>query len=191
MAGRMKVQFTGKSMEKTSQIISAEHQKDYERLDAIQNFDVYDKFVQLTQEQGDCGSCYAVAALAMLESRFWKKYPKDRIKLSVQQAIDCSVQNQGCDGGYPYLVEKFGEEYHLVEEKHRPYKEKTKDNQCFEPLKGELKRIFKVKNRQYVGGAYGKSSEYHIMKEVEKNGPITVSFEPDMAFNVYSKGIYE
>lgn len=29
------------------------------------------------------------------------------------------------------------------------------------------------------------------MDEVYRNGPITVSFEPDEAFNVYSYGIYE
>ena len=37
--------------------------------------------------------------------------------------MDCSVQNQGCDGGYPYLVEKFGEEYHLIDDNCRPYTE--------------------------------------------------------------------
>jgi len=65
----------------------------------------------------------------MLESRYRIKTSREgkeeKIHLSIQQALDCSVQNQGCDGGYPYLVEKFGEEYHLIEAKYRPYLEKT------------------------------------------------------------------
>ena len=80
----------------------------------------------MTQEQKDCGSCYAVATLAMLEARYFIKN-KEKLKLSVQQVLDCSVQNQGCDGGYPYLVEKFGEEFHLIEDKYRKYTQKTKE----------------------------------------------------------------
>lgn len=96
--------------------------------------------------------------------------------------IDCSVQNQGCDGGYPYLVEKFGAEYHIIEEKYRPYIAKTEVGQCNNPLMGDLQRFFKVTQRKYVGGSYGRSNEYEMMKELKENGPIVVSFEPDEGF---------
>jgi len=43
----------------------------------------------------------------MLEARYQQE-TNEPITLSIQHAMDCSVQNQGCDGGYPYLVEKFG-----------------------------------------------------------------------------------
>ena len=52
---------------------------------------------------------------------------------------------------------------------------------------------------QYLGGAYGKSSEKKMMKEIHENGPIVVSFEPGkirffifpgMDFMYYSEGVY-
>jgi len=44
--------------------------------------------------------------MAMLETRLKIKYQED-VRLSIQHPLDCDVYNQGCDGGYPYLVEKF------------------------------------------------------------------------------------
>lgn len=43
---------------------------------------------------------------------------------------------------------------------------------------------------RYVGGAYGMSNEFDMMKEIDQNGPIVVSFEPDEGFVVYKSGIY-
>ena len=57
--------------------------------------------------------------------------------------------------------------------------------------RSELKRVYKVKDYKYIGGSYGKCSEYNIMQEVLKNGPIVVSFEPDYLFMHYKKGIYK
>ena len=42
----------------------------------------------------------------MIEARL-RIHEDENVKLSVQHAVDCDVYNQGCDGGYPYLVEKF------------------------------------------------------------------------------------
>jgi len=58
------------------------------------------------REQKDCGSCYIFATLEMIEARL-RIHEDENVKLSVQHAVDCDVYNQGCDGGYPYLVEKF------------------------------------------------------------------------------------
>jgi cathepsin C len=57
--------------------------------------------------------------------------------------------------------------------------------------RSELKRVYKVKDYKYIGGSYGKCSEYSMMQEVIKNGPIVVSFEPDYLFMHYKKGIYK
>ena len=42
----------------------------------------------------------------MLEARIHKKY-NDKILLSAQESIDCNYYNQGCDGGYGFLVSKY------------------------------------------------------------------------------------
>lgn len=35
-------------------------------------------------------------------------------KLSLKHVLECSVTNQGCDGGYSYLVSKFANEIELI-----------------------------------------------------------------------------
>jgi cathepsin C len=51
------------------------------------------------------------------------KYPQlDMDSLSVQHVLDCNYYNQGCDGGYPSLVGKYGNELFFIEEKYKYYK---------------------------------------------------------------------
>jgi len=60
-----------------------------------------------------------MATIAMLESRLrirYKKFKDENSRLSVQHPMDCSYYNQGCDGGFPFLVEKFAAEFELVKE---------------------------------------------------------------------------
>lgn len=70
--------------------------------------------------QGGCGSCYAISTLAMLSSRL-SIHHKINVTLSVQHAIDCNYYNQGCDGGYPGLVSKFGTESFFVKNSCKRY----------------------------------------------------------------------
>lgn len=51
----------------------------------------------------------------MLESRIKIKYGKT-IKLSLDHLLDCSYYNQACNGGYPFLVNKFAHDFHLIED---------------------------------------------------------------------------
>lgn len=45
----------------------------------------------------------------MLETRLRILHNIDET-LSVQHSVDCSYYNQGCDGGYSFLVGKFAHE---------------------------------------------------------------------------------
>jgi cathepsin C len=112
-----------------------------------------------------------------------------QINLSVQHALDCSFYNQGCNGGYPFLVMKYGKENLFIPEKCSVYKgTKGKcDSTC--DLE-KLQYLYGMMNYGYVGGSYGQCSEKKIMEEVYKNGPIVVSFEPDYNFMMYKSGIY-
>lgn len=81
--------------------------------------------------QGGCGSCYALATVQALQDRFKIGAARqlgvdlralngvnstnsatshmellNTIQLSPQSAISCSFYNQGCHGGFPYLVGK-------------------------------------------------------------------------------------
>ncbi len=52
------------------------------------------------RDQGDCGSCYAFAAVAVIEGRYAIK-KGSKVQLSEQQIVDCSPEDFGCDGGLP------------------------------------------------------------------------------------------
>ena len=83
------------------------------------NFDWKDK-LKPAGSQGNCGSCYVYSTIRMLQSRLKIKYKHD-VDLSIQQALDCNFFNQGCNGGYPYLVMKFANEFQLIPEACKPY----------------------------------------------------------------------
>jgi hypothetical protein len=67
-------------------------------------------------DQGHCGSCYAAAATDAItaRARIKAKGQLNAFTLSTQSVVQCSGHNQGCDGGYPYLVGKFGHEIGFV-----------------------------------------------------------------------------
>jgi C1A family cysteine protease len=57
-------------------------------------------YMNPVKDQGQCGSCYAFAATATMEGRYAIKRGV-RVALSEQVIVDCSAQNNGCDGGLP------------------------------------------------------------------------------------------
>ncbi|KAM9308506.1 cathepsin W-like [Gastrophryne carolinensis] len=71
--------------------------------------------ISKVKHQGQCRSCWAFAAVANVEAQCGiQGCPKD---LSVQQVIDCSANDRGCDGGYPW------DAYITIQQqgKHLPY----------------------------------------------------------------------
>lgn len=108
------------------------------------------------------------------------------VELSPQFSIDCNYYNQGCDGGYPFLVEKFVAESSVLQEHEYPYTGHT--GKC-RRKHGHTKK-YKVSNYRFIGGAYGKSNEENIMEELMKNGPIVMNFEPSFDFMFYVGGVY-
>ncbi|EEA08506.1 cathepsin C, putative [Cryptosporidium muris RN66] len=74
------------------------------------------------KHQGYCGSCYAFTTATILTSRLWIKYSSNndifnKIHISPLQIIQCSVYNQGCDGGFITLSLKFAKDVGLRTEK--------------------------------------------------------------------------
>ena len=132
----------------------------------------------------------------MLEARIRKIYPnivreyfqnKEDLSISLKHALKCSVFNQGCDGGYAYLIMKFFNEFEMVLDKCFS-QENGCQKKCKDPKLEKLQ--LSVKDYKYIGGSYGKCSEDAIIKEVYENGPIVASLEPDYGFMFYKSGIY-
>ena len=69
------------------------------------------------RDQGDCGSCYAIAFTSMLESRLRIQSKNDeRPDLSVQNLLSCNFYCEGCNGGDSSLVAKFVSEFDIYPE---------------------------------------------------------------------------
>ena len=139
------------------------------------------------RKQGECGSCYAIAAISVLESRIRiKTNNQHKPLLSVASSIACSRYNQGCDGGYPYLIGKHGREFGLVDESCQRYSED--DSVCVKECFN--KKTYKVSDYGYVGDYYGGTNEEAMMKEVFNNGPIVVAINASSELYYYSGGIF-
>lgn len=139
------------------------------------------------KKQGECGSCYALAMLSIFESRLRiKTNNRNKTILSSSSVIGCSRTNQGCSGGYPYLVGKHGYEFGFVEEICQPYSEddKTCKNLCYE------ENVYFAKNYGYVGDYYGGCNEEAMMEEIYNNGPIVVAINATPELYYYKTGIF-
>lgn len=114
-----------------------------------------------------------------------------KFRISLDHVLECSYYNQGCDGGYSFLVSKFFNEFEIYV--NECFEAKT--NSCYQTSckeAGDFKNYkFTVSDYYYVGGSYGKTDAQNLKMELYKNGPIVVSFEPDDYLSYYKGGIYE
>lgn len=142
-------------------------------------------YVSPPRRQGDCGSCYAISTVEMLESRLRiltnKEFNKE---LSTQYLLSCSFYTEGCDGGFPTLLNKFIYEFGLVSDECVPYKGRT--TEC----PSECPAQISISEYYYIGGYYGASNEESMMKELRARGPIIGNLEPSQDFSYYKNGIY-
>jgi C1A family cysteine protease len=148
------------------------------------------------KSQGSCGSCYAAATITSLEARLRKTNRElladDKFKISLDHILECSVYNQGCDGGYSYLTLKFGHENGLLN--HKCYKKlggcKSSCNSSLILPTSKYNDII-IKDYYYLGGSYGRCDEQSMIEELDKNGPFVISFEPSYTFMMYKQGIFQ
>lgn len=143
-------------------------------------------FVSPVRNQASCGSCYSFASMGMLEARIRVLSNNSQTPtFSPQQIVSCSEYSQGCDGGFPYLIGKYAQDFGVVEESCFPYV--GKDTPCGLPQ--NCGRTYAAEY-SYVGGFYGGCSEAAMMLELVKNGPMAVAFEVYPDFMHYKEGIY-
>lgn len=142
-------------------------------------------------DQGDCGSCYAASSMRMLTARhkITQKDP-DALPWSINAPLFCGEYNQGCKGGYGFLISKWSSDVGLIPATCMRYNTKGECKlECdLDKLKGKR---FHVANHRYVGQFYGNSSTESIMWELYLKGPLVLSFEPADDFMFYSDGIYQ
>ncbi|KRX09000.1 hypothetical protein PPERSA_01887 [Pseudocohnilembus persalinus] len=144
----------------------------------------WEEYLDETPQQGTCGSCYAIATTSMITSRIKIKFQDKDFKASTDFALECNSYSQGCNGGFGYLVSKFFNEYGIIDEKDY----QTNEGSCGK-IEGKVK--YKVASYDYIGGFYGNSTEYLIMKEIMENGPVVLSLKVSGDLNYYKEGVYQ
>jgi len=77
-------------------------------------------YVSPVQDQGSCGSCWAFATTAGLETARVIA-GNTLIKLSEQNLVDCDSSNSGCNGGNLSLAERYLKKTGIVTEANYPY----------------------------------------------------------------------
>jgi C1A family cysteine protease len=147
-------------------------------------------YVPPVRNQGKCGSCYTFSTLTSLESRLRVQTNlEDQTIFSKQFPLSCNFYSEGCDGGYPVLVAKFSKEFELVPEDCFEYTQKTVSckNVCNYSL---YPKKYTVKEYGYLGGAYGKTTEAQMIKEIRARGPIPGNMLVHWSFQYYKGGVY-
>eukprot|EP00727_Mastigamoeba_balamuthi_P014344 m51a1_g9534 hypothetical protein (508) ;mRNA; r:810729-812800 len=136
------------------------------------------------RDQGQCGSCWAFATAAVMESA-WLKSTGNMTQFSTQQLVDCDTASQGCSGGnadtpYNYVISLSFQGGGLEREEDYPYT--AQDGQC----------------RYSASKAVGKFSygflvvfdESKIDSDVFKSGPLSFGIDATV-LQFYMSGVIE
>lgn len=88
------------------------------------------------RDQGECGSCWAFSTIATVEKQYWD-IKKQIVSLSQQELVDCSTEDNGCDGGWPYNTYSYVKQYGISAGSSYPYT--GSQSNC---EREEVKRLF-------------------------------------------------
>ncbi len=131
--------------------------------------------------QGGCGSCWAFAAVAQLES-FAMIYDSRTLDLSEQAVIDCNPHNASCTGGWVESAYYVFYDYGAVAEACIPYTA-SDGNACNQDLCEPLAKI---------GPTYYDvpNTTTEIKQAIMDYGPVTTYYHVQDNFYDYTSGCY-
>jgi len=147
------------------------------------SFDARDEFsycspvISSISDQGQCGSCWAMASAAAFSDRACI-VNKSTDNFSPQYMVDCYMSELGCNGGFVGTVYTEMKKYGIVSEDCVPFKEK--DAAC--PTKCSdgttITDNMKLRPSSFFS-PWGKTDEDRveaIQREIMTNGPVATSF---------------
>lgn len=143
-------------------------------------------YVTGIRNQGNCGSCWAFATTAALESNVLIATGANT-NLSEQILVSCG--NAGsCNGGYPTTASSFIRDTGLAAESYYPYT--ATDGVCATALSGWQAVASRITSWHYVGNTTNPSVD-QIKSELVTYGPLVTTFDVYSDFYYYSGGVYQ
>ena len=163
--------------------IKQEEKRKYIISDELKNFPKKKSWVQYASkvfDQMDCAACYATSSISAIEMEYKKKF-NEKIKLSVQEIVDCSEKNNGCKGGDPFLVFKYIKKNGLSYDYSYPY-----INMKGICLKQKLKTMKKFKKNLKL---YFFDNPVDLVKGLNY-GPVVIVHHANKKLMKYAGGIF-
>jgi len=151
---------------------------------------INEDMVTHVKNQGQCGSCWAFSAVAVMESYRAIHYSNlqkyEKVTLSEQQLVECSLADGGCNGGWPknamkYVYENGG----MCTDAEYPYiaeDDGACTNSCTKVNGTDIPKPTYVKPRQ---------NAMALMAAVALNPVSVVMDSGTQDFQFYAQGIYD
>ena len=132
------------------------------------------------QDQRLCASCYAFSAMGAFEVMFAMK-KKSIYNLSEQEIIDCSTQNNGCNGGNPFRVFDYMMKKGIS----------TEIDYAYTGVKGTCKNISEARKVSQSFDYFFLEPNIFDLLEALEEGPVAVLLHANEAFKNYSTGVFD
>lgn len=143
-------------------------------------------YVTGIRNQGNCGSCWAFATTAALESNVLIS-SGTLADLSEQVLVSCG--NAGnCSGGYPTTASSFIRDTGLPAEAYYPYT--ATNGACASAIAGWQNATSRITSWHYVGNTTSPTVD-QIKSELVTYGPLVTTFDVYSDFYYYSGGVYQ
>jgi C1A family cysteine protease len=147
------------------------------------------------QDQGRCGSCWAFACIAALESQvlMHRQDQKAVVKLSEQVLVSCSGAGN-CAGGYIDQASNYLRDHGAPPEACYPYLAEDGDCQDACPEYQNPAQVQRLKSWQWIargGWVPIKPTVEKLKQALITYGPLVVGFQVYEDFIAYESGVYE
>lgn len=145
-------------------------------------------YVSPIKNQGGCGSCWAFATVAALESKamITLNLPDNNLDLSEQIVLSCSKADS-CDGGWPDQASNFLKSTGSAAETYYPYTERN--GNCTTAATGWQNNSYKINNWQYVS-RNASPSVSTLKNALYTQGPLSTTLMVYEDFYSYADGVY-